>query len=120
MSVRNLIAAGSAADLLLLCAGLVVWSSAFVALYAALSLGCAFGWDAVALGPVSLQRGILVGLWLAHLALIAALLVWLRRRAAPTEDPGRFLARATLWASVVALAVTAANYAPILGLSACL
>jgi hypothetical protein len=113
----------SAADLLLLCAGLVVWSSAFVWLYAALSLGCALGWEGVALGPLSLQRGVLIGLWAAHLAALAALLLWTRRhaRTVPVEDrTGCFLARAAFHATVVALAATVINYAPVLALSPCL
>ncbi|WAJ28005.1 hypothetical protein [Antarcticirhabdus aurantiaca] len=113
----------SAANLLLLTAGLVIWSSAFVTLYAALSIGCAFGWEAVQVGPVSLQRLVLVGLWLAHLALIAGLVLWMRgraRRASAGDGLAGFFGRTSLWASLVALAATLVNYAPILGLSACL
>lgn len=111
----------SALQLLGLCAGLVVWTSAFVTLYAALSVGCAFGWEDRSFGPVSLQRGVLLAIWIAHLVAVAAILLWSRRRAA-NADTGLdgFFAQTVLWASVVALAVTVVNYAPILGLSACL
>lgn len=116
-----MIASRSAANLLLLCASLVIWSSAFISLYAALSIGCAFGWEGVAFGPVSLQRGVLVGLWLLHLGLVVALVFWMRRRQAAFKDElGGFFARTALWASLVSVAVTVVNYAPILGLSACL
>ncbi len=113
----------SAANLLLLTAGLVIWSSAFVALYAALSVGCAFGWEAVRIGPFSLQRLVLVGLWLVHLGLVAGLVLWMWKRARRSPDGdglAGFLGRTSLWAGLVALAVTLVNYAPILGLSACL
>jgi hypothetical protein len=118
-----MIANRSLAYLLLLVAGLLIWSSAFVWLYGALSVGCAFGWEAIALGPLSLQRAVLLGLWLAHLAAIAALLAFTHRRL--KEQPGRasldgFFAGAAFWATVVALCVTFVNYVPILGLSACL
>ena len=60
-------------SLILLVAGFVIWSSAFVALYGALSVGCAFGWDAVLFGPVSALRALLIALWLLHLAMLAML-----------------------------------------------
>jgi hypothetical protein len=109
--------------LLLLCAGMMIWGSAFLSLYAVLSLGCAFGWEDLSLGPLSLQRAVLVGLWLAHLAALLLLLRWTRRQArqAAAEDrQGSFLARAAFHATAVALAATVINYAPVLTLSACL
>ncbi|BDA82984.1 hypothetical protein Sa4125_05260 [Aureimonas sp. SA4125] len=113
----------SVAYLLLLVAGLLIWSSAFIWLYGALSVGCAFGWERVAVGPVSLQRAVLLGLWMTHLAVIAALLAFTHGRL--KQHPGLasldgFFAGATFWASVVALGVTFVNYAPILALSTCL
>lgn len=112
---------GSGLDILLLCAGLTVWASAFVSLYALLSLGCAYGWEDRMLGPVSVQRAALVANWAVHLALNAALVVWSRRRARGSEgDPTAFLARAAVIANVVALVATFVNYAPVLPLSTCL
>lgn len=111
------------AGLLPLFAGLVLWSSAFVLLYAALSIGCAFGWEQQAFGPLTLQRFVLLVLWLAHLAALLALLAWTRRharRVAPGDRTGAFLARCALHATVVALVATVVNYAPVLTLSACL
>lgn len=111
------------APLALLIAGLLVWSSAFLSLYGALSVGCAFGWDEVAIGPTTLQRAVLVGLWLAHLALVALLLAVTHRRmkrGARSASLEGFFAHAAFWASVVALCITVVNYAPILGLTACL
>ncbi|WP_416355118.1 hypothetical protein ACLNGM_12175 [Aureimonas phyllosphaerae] len=113
----------SAANLIVLVAGLVVWSSAFVALYALLSIGCAFGWEDRDIGPISLQRAVLIGVWLLHLAILAGLVRWTWRRtqrAPADEEMSRFFARTALAATVVSVAVTIVNYAPILGLSACL
>ncbi len=108
------------AALLLLCAGLLIWSSAFLWLYAALSFGCAFGWqDLPLLGPLSLLRGVLLGLWLLHLAALAALLPWTRRKARQAPERDRFMAQAAFHATVVALVVTVINYAPVLVLTAC-
>lgn len=109
------------ADLARLCAGLTVWASAFVSLYVLLSIGCAYGWEDRTLGPVSLQRAVLVANWLAHLALVVAILVWSQRRARHRAgDPDAFLARAAVWANLVALVAVIVNYAPVLPLSTCL
>lgn len=118
-----MIAPRSALNIALLCAGFLVWSSAFLSLYAALSLGCAFGWEDIALGPVSVQRAVLIGLWLVHLALIAALVAFARRRSRRAEakqDLGGFFAGLAFWGSIAALGASVVNYAPVLGLSACL
>jgi hypothetical protein len=118
-----MIATRPAARLILLMAGLLVWGSAFVWLYGALSVGCAFGWEARMLGPISLQRAVLIGLWLAHLSLIAILLAVLHRRLKVSGGHASldgFFARAVFWSTLVALGVTIVNYAPILGLSTCL
>lgn len=113
----------SAANLLVLVAGLLIWSSAFVSLYALLSVGCAFGWDTRVIGPVSVQRAVLLAVWLMHLAALAGLVFWMWRRMRRTdrnEETAGFFSRVGLAAAVVSLAVTLVNYAPILGLSACL
>ncbi|MBB3952488.1 hypothetical protein [Aureimonas jatrophae] len=112
---------GSGADLLLLCAGLTVWASAFLSLYALLSLGCAYGWEDRVLGPISLQRAALVTNWSLHLALNAALVIWARRRARQREgDPEAFLAKVSVVANIVALLATFVNFSPLLPLSTCL
>ncbi|ALN74312.1 hypothetical protein [Aureimonas sp. AU20] len=109
-------------SLLLLLAGFVIWSSAFIALYAGLSVGCAFGWDQARFGPVSLLRALLVGIWLLHLLMLGALWLLCRRRARQSgeAEPDRFLAAAALTASIAAVVVTLVNYAPILNLTICL
>lgn len=113
-------------SLLLLIAGMVIWSSAFLILYAGLSIGCELGWDEMPLGPVSLLRAVLIGLWLFHLALIAGLLLWTYRRKQASErraegvEVDDFFAGNVLVATIVAAAATVINYAPILGLSLCL
>ena len=114
----------SALNLLLMIAGFIVWSSAFVLIYAALSVGCEFGWEEIAIGPVSLQRAVLVCLWLLHLALIALLLVVALRRfqAKGGGDPAMasFFRRSVLATAIVAGAITVFNYAPAAVLSTCL
>lgn len=118
-----MIASRTSAHFALFLAGFLIWSSAFLWLYGALSVGCAFGWDGIAVGPTTLERAVLVGLWLAHLALVAALLAVTHRRLErrPRRDTlDGFFANAAFWAGIVAFGITIVNYAPILGLSACL
>jgi hypothetical protein len=112
--------------LLLLIAGMMIWGSAFLMLYAFLSVGCELGWATAALGPISLLRVILIGVWLFHLALIAGLLLWTYRRKQAVESGAEgaevdtFFAGNVLVATIVAAVATVINYAPILGLSLCL
>jgi len=51
--------------------GLIVWAFAFSAIYGLQGLVCGLGWPAVALGPVSLGRALLILLWLAFVALLS-------------------------------------------------
>jgi hypothetical protein len=102
--------------------GWIVWSSAFVSLYALLSLGCAFGWAESRWGPASALTALLTGLWVAHLAA----LLWLGVRAwrsepADAEATGsrRLLAFAARAGYVAALAGTVWLGFPILMLDPC-
>ncbi len=104
----------SARWLLMLGAGFTIWASAFVALYAMLSVGCAFGWHHVeVLAGVTLQRAQLVVILLVHLAAGMALIVMLR------NVQGPFLVRASYLAAVAALGSSIFSFAAVFGLSAC-
>ena len=92
---------------LLLVAGFVAWSSAFVLLYAGLSMGCALGWDRVTLGPISLLRLGLLLLWSGHLVVLACLIIASRRRAAAERaGPAAFILKAAVAGSVAAFVAT--------------
>lgn len=75
-------------ELLLLVTPFVIWSFAFVALYALHALGCARGW------PPEVARGGLVAAWLGHAALAGGFLAWARGRPA-AGDAWRFVRDAT-------------------------
>lgn len=98
-----------------LVAGFVVWSSAFVALYALHAIGCAFAWSA---GPMRLWLALVL---VAHLAVLAGLwLLLVRRRATASQgDTARFLHVAGLWATLAALVATFLVLAPPLLLTTC-
>lgn len=110
------------ANLLLLIAGFVLWSIAFSALYGALGVGCELGWQDVRLGPISLNTAVLAAILLGHLALHAALVVWLWRRSFDAKghpQPSRFLAYASLGTAVSGLIATLWTGAPIAFLTQC-
>lgn len=65
--------------LLRMTAGLTHWAAAFCVLYALHGLGCASGWAAVAVGPVSVQRLVLTMAWIGGIAAGIALTGWLYR-----------------------------------------
>lgn len=79
--------------------GLILKSSAFVALYAALGIGCALDWQHVALLGSNLLTIVLTGIWLAHLALLGAFQwyaygLW-ERATGPDQSAAKFLAGTT-------------------------
>lgn len=96
-------------------AGFAVWASAFVALYAMLSVGCRFGWEGVELLPgLSAQRAQLILLLALHLGVGAVLAVRFR---VPPHGP--FLWRLSYLAAVAALAASLFTFAGVLVLSSC-
>lgn len=102
--------------LLMLGAGFAIWASAFVALYAMLSVGCRFGWDGIELfGDLTLQRAQLVAILLLHLGAGAALAAVLR---APSGAP--FLDRAAYVAAHAALGAGLFSFAAVFVLSPCI
>ena len=91
--------------LVLMAAGFGIWASAFVLLYSAASLGCELGWNQIRVGPISLLRTILAGLWLIHMAALAWLFVYCAR-AAHDGQRDRFIHRAAMYQTVAAIAST--------------
>ncbi|WP_414471327.1 hypothetical protein [Microvirga sp. M2] len=118
-------------SLLLLVAGFGIWSSAFASLYAANAIGCSFGWQNVDVGPISLNRLVLVLLWIGHLTASGLLLAGclktglkarlkIRRTHADQGHPSRFLSASALGANGCALFATLWTGLPVVGASACL
>lgn len=60
-------------------AGLLIWSSCFVLIYAVASGGCNLGWQSLSVGPVSLLRLVGLTLWVLHLAAFVPLALADRR-----------------------------------------
>jgi fermentation-respiration switch protein FrsA (DUF1100 family) len=105
-------------------AGWILWSAALVALYAVLSVGCELGWQDRMLGIVSLQRLVLLALWLGSVGVLAWLATasWIRLH---HESSGRSgLAGLTLglaaYGYLAALGATFWMGLPILAASTCI
>lgn len=106
--------------------GHVAWAAGFVALYAGLSIGCEYGWHLMELaGGVSVQRAMLIVLFLATLAAtsVIAFLSWRRWSAARTKTaaaaPAPFLEWASFISSLTAVAAAIVSLAPSFVLTTC-
>ncbi len=103
----------------MLAAGFVVWASAFVVLYAMLSVGCRFGWHEVPFAGMSVQRAQLIAILLVHVAAGAAVVRMLRTGAAGRDDTAIFMRRAGYGAALAALASTLFSFGGVFFLSTC-
>lgn len=119
-SVRLLMQASAPPALLWFVAGYIVWSVAFVALYAVQALGCKWGWHLRQVGPVSLQHLVLGAIFAGHVAVITVLSLiawrWWRSKG---DDEGRFIRASAVALSVSALVATIWTGLPAVVLAAC-
>ncbi len=113
------LAGASGWQIWLLLAGFVVWTGAFVGLYALQAVGCRFDWGAVALGPTDLHRALLIVGFILTMAAQGGVVVALRATM-PGPEPSPFMARVGLWASIAALVASCLIYAPVLFASTCI
>lgn len=106
--------------------GHVAWAGGFVALYAALSIGCEYGWHQIELaGGVTIQCVMLIVLFLATLAAtsLIAFLTWRRWSEARVRGsgvaPAPFLEWAAFVSSLTAIAAAIVSLGPALVLTSC-
>lgn len=105
--------------------GLIGWAAAFASVYALHGLGCARGWDEVDLGPLSLQRAVLVLGWAAWTALLAAWVWRVRRRGlraglSRPEPPAALVLRLAEVSAWVGLLATVVSLMPVATHALCL
>jgi uncharacterized membrane protein (DUF485 family) len=111
--------------MLWLIAGFTLWSVTFLGLYMVLTLGCAFGWHESALiGPLTVQRTVLVALFALAVAVAGLMVVRARERArgaasSSDDELGRFFHPVVFWVTLSAFAATVATYVPVLALTTC-
>lgn len=108
---------------LMLLSGFVLWSVAFVVLYAVQALGCRLAWDAIPLaGPIGLHRAVLVALFAGFVALHLLLYLLLRRSPEAAErepGPSRFAAQASTHLGLVALGAAVFTFFGVSWLTTC-
>jgi hypothetical protein len=97
-----------------LLAGFGLWSLAFGLLYGAHGAICATGM----LGETG-ARAVLIGLWVAVIAALAALVPWLLRRLRAASHELRFVRLASLTLTITALGATVWIGLPTLALRLC-
>ena len=113
---------GEGAPLAVLLAGFVLWSFAFIVLYGVQATGCSLGWQVVEItGPLTLQRAILVGLFLAFLAAHLVLYRMLRtpRRRKADQNASGFASDAGEKLALAALGASVFCFSGVLWLTAC-
>lgn len=103
--------------ILLIPLGFVIWSAAFVVLYATNAIGCAFGWGE------TVQRGVLIAISLGFLGL-TALAGWVayrywRGKAQIEGEPGPSLGIISIYGCCSALIATIGTFVPVFAVSLC-
>ena len=114
----------SALWLLAATAGYIIWSIAFVFLYAFQGYACASGLDATRLFGLNLATAILLLIWIVHLAAGGALFAYARRAHStamnsPEADTERFLANLSRLLAAAGVVSTVYIGAPVIILDPC-
>lgn len=98
--------------------GFGIWALGFVVIYAIQGLGCAAGWDRVAVGGLSLLRLLIGGL--VVMTLLAALIAARRMAARPAANgPASFIRWVSATCAWFALPAIALTFSGVLMTSAC-
>ncbi|MGE0418083.1 MAG: hypothetical protein AB7O80_14865 [Acetobacteraceae bacterium] len=113
-----------ASPLAMLLSGFVLWSLAFVVLYGMQATGCHFGWHTMLLaGAVTVQRAVLVGLFLVfvafHVVLYVVLLRAVANGTAARDEPEGFSREAGLHLALAAFGAAIFCFSGVFWLSAC-
>jgi hypothetical protein len=106
--------------LLLAIFAFVVWSGAFLVIYAAQATGCSLNWqNSILASWGSSLRVLLVLLFAASLAAVVGVYVLLHRSASPASETSMFLHRVATSVSIAAVFSTAFCFAGVFWLTLC-
>jgi len=106
--------------LLTLAAGFTIWAVGFAVIYAVQGAGCAYGWDLIALGPVSLLRLVLILLTVATAAIIYVVARALSGAIPGKErDASHFMLSVAAGAALLAVPATLFTFAGVFIATAC-
>jgi hypothetical protein len=105
----------------LLLSGFVLWSVAFVAIYATQAVGCHLGWQGFPLvGGLTLHRTVLIGAFAFFLGLHIALFIRTGKSSGKAGSDGdAFASRAGAHLSLAALAAAVFTFSGVFWLSPC-
>ncbi|PYB70435.1 hypothetical protein [Rhizobium wuzhouense] len=103
-----------------LLSGFILWSVAFLSLYAVQATGCKLGWHQIPVGPISLLRLVLSGVLLLTLALLYVIDIrWLRPPVNAGKDERQMIMRISKVVHIAAAAATFVTFAGIFWLTLC-
>jgi len=107
--------------LLSLAVGFTIWAIGFAVIYAVQGAGCAYGWDRIALGPISFLRLVLIMLTVATAAIIYVVARALSGAIPVGEerDARHFLLSVAAWAAVLAVPATLFTFSGVFIATAC-
>lgn len=110
----------SPSPFLLMLAGFVMWSAAFLLLYATQATGCHLGWHQITVGPTSGLRLLLLAIFVIVLALMGRLF-WSTKAALnqPQQDESRSLIQIAVMLQFAAVVATLITYAGVSWLMLC-
>lgn len=110
------------AGLVTIVLGFGAWAAFFAAIYGMQALGCRLSWDgAEVVAGLSLQRLQLIALYIAGLAVMLALYVWIRRQPdlRGRDTTKEFLRKVSVHGALGAGCAVIVSFAGVLWLTAC-
>jgi uncharacterized membrane protein len=110
--------------LVLVISGFLLWSAAFLAIYGAQATGCSFGWDTrMLLGPVSIQRALLLVLFalvlVGHAVLVMRLNGWTRPLDSADAETADFMRTTARRLALIAAGASVICFGGVVWLAGC-
>ena len=100
-------------------AGFIIWAAAFLLLYATQATGCHLGWQALDVGPVSVLRLSLTGIFLLVLVLLAGLYRYARQASGSSVDKTETLTQIATAVHIAAIVSTLITCSGLFWLTLC-
>ncbi|MDN2583150.1 hypothetical protein [Aquibium sp. ELW1220] len=104
--------------------GFLLWSAAFLAIYGAQATGCSLGWNAeILVGPLTVQRAVLIALFAVvlagHVGLLVRSTAWTTVDGRPETGTADFMRKAASRLALLSAAASAVCFAGVIWLTPC-